>query len=58
MLAAKNLLESLSKIEDEENSKYENDDKDFGEVLKLYKDTEYNQEVRYSDGKKREISFD
>lgn len=58
MLAAKNLLDALSRTEDEENSKYENDDKDFGEVLKLYKDTEYNQEVRYSDGKKRKISFD
>lgn len=58
MLAAKELLESLSKIEDDENSKYENDDHDFGEVLKLYEETAHNQEVRYSDGEKRNISFD
>lgn len=58
MLAANNLLEALSKTGDEENSKYENDDHDFGEVLKLYEGTAHNQEVRYSDGKKRNISFD
>ena len=58
MLAAKDLLEALSQTEDEENSKYENDDHNFGEVLKLYKGTEYNQDVRYSDGEKRKISLD
>lgn len=58
MLAAKDFLESLSKIEDNEDSKFENDDHDFGEVLKLYEGTVHNQEVRYSDGKKRNISFD
>ena len=36
MLAAKGLLEALSRTEDEENSKYENDDHDFGEVLIYY----------------------
>ena len=51
MLAAKGLLEALSKIEDDENSKYESDDHDFGEVLKLYEETVHNYEVRYSDGK-------
>lgn len=58
MLATKGLLEALSNIEEDEDSKYENDDYDFGEVLKLYEGTVHNQEVRYSDGKKREISFD
>lgn len=58
MLAAKELLEALSKIEEDEDSKYENDDYDFGEVLKLYEGTAHNQEVRYSDGKKRDTSFD
>ena len=58
MLAAKELLEALSKIEEDEDSKYENDDYDFGEVLKLYEGTTHNQEVRYSDGKKRDTSFD
>lgn len=58
MLAAKGLLDALSRTEDEENSKYENDDYDFGEVLKLFEGTEHNQEVRYSDGEKRNISFD
>lgn len=57
MLAAKDLLESLSNVEDEEISKYENDDYDFGEVLKLYEGTTYNQKIRYSDTKK-ETSFD
>lgn len=47
MLNAKNLLKSLSGVEDEQNLKYENDDYDFGEVLK------HNHEIRYSDGEKR-----
>lgn len=51
MLAAKGLLEAFSEIEDDENSKYESDDHDFGEVLKLYEETVHNYEVRYSDGK-------
>lgn len=58
MLAAKDFLESLSIIEDIGDSKYENDDHDFGEALKLYEGTAHNQEVRYSDGEKRNISFD
>lgn len=58
MLAAENLLKSLSEVEDGESSKYENDDHDFGETLKLYEGTTYNHEVRYSDGKRRNVSFD
>lgn len=58
MLAAKGLLEALSKNEEDEDSKYENDDHDFGEVLKLYEGTVHNHEVRYSDGKERNITFD
>lgn len=58
MLAAKGLLDALSKTEEEETAKYENDDHDFGEVLKLYEGTECCREIRYSDGKKRNISFD
>lgn len=48
MLTAKNLLDSLSNVKDEEIFKYENDDYDFGEVLKLYEETTYNQKIRYS----------
>lgn len=58
MLAAERLLKSLSKIEDDEDAKYENNDYDFGEVLKLYEGTLHNQEVRYSDGESRSIVFD
>ena len=49
MLAAKGLLETLSNIEEDEDSKYENDDFDFGEVLKLYEGTSHNHDFRYSD---------
>ncbi len=58
MLAAENLLESLLDIEETCSSKYENDDHDFGETLKIYEGTSCNHEVRYSDGKKRTVPFD
>lgn len=39
MLNAKNLLESLSNTENEEDFKYENDDYDFVEVMKFCEET-------------------
>lgn len=59
MLAAKDLLESLSKIEDNEDSKYRNDDHDFGKVLQYCSDdVVHNRELLCSDEQKRFFSFD
>ncbi len=53
MLAAKDLLDSLDKLETEENYKCANDDFDFGEVLKFYAgDSVPNHNLRYDDEQK------
>lgn len=52
MLAAEDMLKSLSKMEEEENYKLDNDDYDFGEVLKFYADG-FEYEVKCADGQKR-----
>lgn len=59
MLAAKDLLDSLDKMENEENYKCANDDFDFGEVLKFYVgDSMSNHQIRYDDEQKNDFSFD
>lgn len=57
MLMAADMLKSLSKMEDEENYKRDNDDYDFGEVLKFYADDPEN-EMSSIYAPKRNPSFD
>lgn len=59
MLAAKDLLDSLDKMEKEENYKCSNDDADFGEVLKFYAgDSVPDYKIRYDDDQISDFSFD
>lgn len=59
MLAAKNLLDSMDKIENGENYMCKNDDFDFGEVLKFCAtDSIPNCKIRYDDEPINDTSFD
>lgn len=59
MLAAKDLLHSLDQMEQEKNYKCENDDFDFGEVLKFYAgNSTPNYKLRYDDAQADDFSFD
>lgn len=52
MLAAKNLLEALSEESNPQDGKYDNDDHDFGEVLKFCGDDNISEHIlRYPDGR-------
>lgn len=60
MLAAKGLLEDLSKEEHVENYKDCNDDFNFGEVLDFCNDGNINKHgniLRYSNGQEKTFSF-
>lgn len=58
-LEVKAFLESLSRIEDDEDFKYECNDYDLGEVLDFFADGEPRRHLlRYSDGTEEMFSFD